>query len=317
MAVARWPEHVRFVRDAVRPRIDTGFGEGDAISPHYDSMIAKLIVWGEDRAQALARLDAALRETHIVGLHTNVAFLRRAAASRSFREADLDTALIERERAALFDAAPLAIEWVAAGVAAHTLADEAALETADPWSRRDGWRLHAGATRHLDLEIGDERVSVRLERTHDGRLELAWQPLAKDAPVGAAARRALAVRSLGDGRHDVRLGDQRMTLAVYATGERLAVFAPQASREVREVDALAHAGEGGAPEGRLTAPMPGKVVAVLVRAGDRVTRGQPLAVMEAMKMEHTLAAPRDGEIVELLYAPGDPVAEGAELLRLA
>jgi 3-methylcrotonyl-CoA carboxylase alpha subunit len=317
MAVARWPEHVRFTRDAMLPRIDTGFGEGDAISPHYDSMIAKLIVWGEDRAQALARLDAALRDTHIVGLHSNVAFLRRAAASRSFRAADLDTALIERERAALFDAPPLAIEWVAAGVAAHTLAAEAALETADPWSRRDGWRLHAGATRHLDLEIGEARQAVRLSRAHDGRLELAWQPAAADAPEGAAGHRALSVRALGGGRHDVRLGDHRTTLAVYAVGERLAVFAPHASREVREVDALAHAGEGSGPEGRLTAPMPGKVVAVLVKAGDTVTRGQPLAVMEAMKMEHTLAAPRDGEIVELLYAPGDPVAEGAELLRLA
>ncbi len=119
MSVARWPAHVRFVHDPVRPRIDTGFGEGDEISPHYDSMVAKLIVWGEDRGQALARLDAALRDTHIVGLQTNVAFLRRVAASRSFREADLDTALIERERAALFEAPPLPLEVAAAGAVAQ------------------------------------------------------------------------------------------------------------------------------------------------------------------------------------------------------
>ncbi len=100
-------------------RLDAGVREGDAISPFYDSMIAKLIVWGADREQALARLDAALAQTHIVGLHTNVAFLRRVVQSRSFAGADLDTALIERERAALFNAAPLPLEVAAAGVVAH------------------------------------------------------------------------------------------------------------------------------------------------------------------------------------------------------
>jgi 3-methylcrotonyl-CoA carboxylase alpha subunit len=314
MAVARWPEHVRFVRDAVRPRIDTGFGEGDEISPHYDSMIAKLIVWGEDRAQALARLDAALRDTHIVGLHTNVAFLRRAAASRSFREADLDTALIERERTALFETPPLALECAAAGVVAHVVAQEAAMETHDPWSRRDGWRLHGGATRHFELEAGDARHVVRLHRSHDSSLELTVTPASRPE---AAIPCAFSSRGLGDHRFDVTLGGARWTLSVYAVGERLAVFAPHGQRDLRVVDALAHAGDAARPEGRLAAPMPGKVVAVLVKAGDQVTQGQPLAVMEAMKVEHTLSAPRDGEVAELLYGPGDPVAEGAELLRLA
>src|SRR5690606_27404242 len=131
----RWPAHVAFGRNAdaqafhdpAPVRVDAGVREGDAITPHYDSMIAKLIVWGSDRAQALARLDAALRDTHIVGPHTNVAFLRRAVATRAFTGADLDTALIERERAALFDAPPLPIELAAAGVVAHTLAAEAPL----------------------------------------------------------------------------------------------------------------------------------------------------------------------------------------------
>ena len=150
LAVARWPAHVAFRRNAdaepfhdpAAVRVDSGFGEGDAISPHYDSMIAKLIVWGADRAQALARLDAALAQTHIVGVQTNVAFLRRVVASRSFATADLDTALIERERAALFEAPPLPLQCVVGGVVAHALALERARETADPWSRADGWRLH-------------------------------------------------------------------------------------------------------------------------------------------------------------------------------
>jgi 3-methylcrotonyl-CoA carboxylase alpha subunit len=280
--------------------------EGDAISPHYDSMVAKLIVWGEDRAQALARLDAALAQTRIVGLQTNVAFLRRVVGSRSFAEADLDTALIERERAVLFDQQGLPLHWAAAGVIAHALQAEAALEGTDPWSRRDGWRIHGGARRRFDLKLGETHHIATLERHHDGRLQLA---------LGDGAW-PLAVQALGDARHDITLAGERRTLAVHAVGETVAVFGAQGSVELQDFDPIAHAGDAADAGGRLTAPMPGKVVALLAQAGDRVERGQPLAVMEAMKMEHTIAAPRDGVVAELLYAVGDQVGEGAELLRL-
>jgi len=306
LAVARWPEHVAFTRSDALARVDSGVGEGDAISPFYDSMIAKLIVWGENRAMALARLDAALRDTHIMGLSTNVAFLRRVVQSRSFATAELDTALIERERAALFEAPPLAPERAAAGVAAHVLAGEQALEDADPWSRRDGWRLAGGAQRQLRLEVHGAPLVVVLRRLHDGstRLEIGerhWP---------------FATRALGGARHDVQLGGERLALSVYAQGERYAVFADAGSALVAEYDPIVHAGEQAAEGGRLTAPMPGKVVSFLVKAGDKVARGQPLAVMEAMKMEHTIAAPHDGVVGELLYAAGDQVPEGGELLRL-
>jgi 3-methylcrotonyl-CoA carboxylase alpha subunit len=288
------------------PRIDRGFDEGDAISPHYDSMIAKLIVWGENRQQALARLDAALAHTHIVGLATNVAFLRRVVQSDAFAKAELDTTLIERERVALFEFTPLPLECAAAGVVARELANEAALQDADPWSRRDGWRLFGGATRRFDLEIGSERHAASLHRAHDGALTLAVG--ARHWPFSSAA--------LGQDRHDVTLGDSRWTLAVYADGERITVFAPHGTLALQQVDALAHAGEGVSAAGRLTAPMPGRMVAFLVQSGDAVKAGQPLAVIEAMKMEHTIAAPRDGIVTELLYGAGDQVAEGAELLRV-
>ena len=124
---ARWPAHVSFERGDALPRVDAGVREGDAICPHYDSMIAKLIVWGEDRAQALARLDAALAQTHIVGpAHQRGLPAPRGRQPRRSRTADLDTALIERERAALFDAPPLPLEVAAAGVVAHALAAERA-----------------------------------------------------------------------------------------------------------------------------------------------------------------------------------------------
>ena len=307
LQVMRWPEHVGFTRDAVRPRVDTGFGEGDAISPYYDSMIAKLIVWGETRAQALARLDAALRDTHIVGLHHNVAFLRRVVGTHAFATADLDTALIERERPQLFGQPPLSAELAAAGVVARVLVDERADEGADPWSRRDGWRLHGGAQRRLDLELGGRPLAVLMQRQHDGGTVLQ---------IGEQ-RWPLATRRRDDGRHEVQLGDQRHLLAVYRQGERFHVFAAQGSAVVTRPDPLAHAGDHAGEAGRLTAPMPGKLIAFLAKAGDRVSRGQPLAVMEAMKMEHTITAPRDGQVLALLFAAGDPVAEGAELLTLS
>ncbi len=309
LSVARWPAHVSFERGDVR--IDSGVGEGDAISPFYDSMVAKLIVWGETREQALARLDAALRDTHIVGLQTNVAFLRRCAATASFAGADLDTALIERERAALFEQPGLALEVAAAAVVAHTLAAEAAAQRAgDPWSQRDGWRLFGAATRRFELDIAGTHHPVLLSRHHRGGMSLSV----------AGQVLPFAVNSHGLERHELLLGEglaqRRVMATVYGLGEKVAVFTAQGSALVTEVDVIAHAGEGASETGRLTAPMPGKMVAFLAQPGDKVSKGQALAVMEAMKMEHQIHAPRDGVVAELLYAVGDQVAEGSELLKL-
>ena len=306
--VLRWPQAVNFERGMVR--VDTGVVEGDAISPYYDSMVAKLIVWGEDRAQALARLDAALAQTHIVGLQTNVAFLRRCAATASFAGADLDTGLIERERAALFGQPGLPLDVAAAAVVAHTLALEARTRDADPWSARDGFRLTGDAVRRFDLAEGEAHHAVQLRRLHRGGMQLT---------VGGETF-AFAVDSSSPEQHVLLLGEglgqRRITVQTYARGEDVTVFAPQGSATLTEIDVIAHAGEGAPAAGRLTAPMPGKLVALNVKVGDLVKAGQALAVMEAMKMEHTLNCPRDGKVAELLYAVGDQLTDGAELLRL-
>jgi 3-methylcrotonyl-CoA carboxylase alpha subunit len=239
-----------------------------------------------------------------------VAFLRRVVASASFAGADLDTALIDRERAVLFDAEPLPLEVAAAAVVAHTLAAERALEGHDPWSRRDGWRLHGSALRRFDIEARGNHHVFALERAHaasQGGLQTLLLG-AQRWPFAAVAR--------GEGRHDVTVGSRRWALTVYATGEQFNIFAAEGSALVLAVDPIARAADAGAHEGRLSAPMPGKVVALLVAVGQAVTKGQPLAVMEAMKMEHTIAAPRDGIVQEWLYAVGDAVSEGGELLRL-
>jgi 3-methylcrotonyl-CoA carboxylase alpha subunit len=310
LQVARWPAHVAFQADDVQPRVDTGFVEGDAVSPWYDSMIAKLIVWGEDRAQALARLDAALRDTHLVGLHTNVGFLRRVVGSRAFAQADLDTALIEREREVLFNAPGLPLPWAVAGVVSYLLAQEAQGQGADPWSHTDGWRAHGLSRRRLSFEQAGERQEVLLERTHDGLsvLTLQGERLALQARVQSDAA--------GERRHDIRMGGHRQSLSVYAVGGRFSVFGPAGHAVLELLDPARGAGDAAGAVGGLVAPMPGKLMSLLVSPGQAVRQGQALAVMEAMKMEHTISAPHDGVVAEWLHAAGDQVAEGAELLKM-
>ena len=291
-------------------RVDDGVREGDAISPFYDSMIAKLIVHGDTREQALARLDAALAETRIVGLATNVQFLRQVIASDAFATAKLDTALSEREKQHLFHQQRLPQAQAVAAAVAQVLQAERAQETADPFSRRDGWRSHGVAERRWDFRQGEAAVPARLRYLHDGALQLA---------VGegeSLAEGLLSWQQAGDGAFDVQFAGQRLRAQVHVLGEQCHVFAPQGAAVLGLADPLAHAGDVHSEGGRLTAPMPGKVVSFAVKAGDKVSKGQPLAVMEAMKMEHTIAAPGDGVVAELLYAPGDQVTEGSELLRL-
>ena len=307
LVVYRKPQASSFERSqgGGKVRIDDGVGEGDAISPFYDSMVAKLIVHGDDRAQALARLDDALAQIRIVGLNTNVQFLRYVVRSPSFMQANLDTALIPREQAVVFRQEPVGLALAAAASVAQTLLDERALEGADPFARRDGWRAFGVAERRFGFEFGGVAADARLTYLHDGALHLAVGELAGGLVFAAS----------GTGI-DLQFGGERHTVYVHRQGETAHVFTPQGATRILAIDLLAHAGDHQAEGGRLTAPMPGKVLSFAVKSGDKVRRGQALAVMEAMKMEHTIAAPSDGTVLELLFAPGDQVTEGAELLKL-
>ncbi|GAB3362622.1 acetyl/propionyl/methylcrotonyl-CoA carboxylase subunit alpha [Giesbergeria giesbergeri] len=312
LAVYRKPACTSFSRGEVR--FDDGVREGDTISPFYDPMIAKLIVHGDTREQALARLDEALAQTHIVGLANNVQFLRLVARSPSFAQAQLDTALIPREAAVLFGQETVGLPLAAAAAVAQTLLAEQTLEGVDPFSRRDGWRSHGRTQRSFAFEFGGAPASAQLTYLGGGALQLAVQP--GQGSSASAASGALSFQALGNGQIELQFAEERALVNVYAQGETLQVFAARGATQIVEIDLLAHAGETQAEGGRLTAPMPGKVVSFAVQAGDKVSKGQPLAVMEAMKMEHTIAAPADGVVLELLYAPGDQVSEGAELLQL-
>ncbi|NMM37657.1 MAG: acetyl/propionyl/methylcrotonyl-CoA carboxylase subunit alpha [Glaciimonas sp.] len=288
-------------------RIDSGVRAGDTISPFYDPMIAKLIVWGEDRNEALARMAQALSEYQIVGLANNIAFLQRLIASQSFSSADLDTGLIERNGDALFPAAaPVSIDVLALAAVALVTSEKSAAAN-DPFGNTSGWRMNSGLQRTLhfaDAALEDaEAQPLTVEYQSDG-----WQ-------IGLGSASVKTTLSLHD-NSDFRLTlDQRAVRgSVVRDGDVFHVFAGGGRTALNYNDPLAHAGAAEADGGRLTAPMPGKVVAVLVEKGQHVKKGEPLVIMEAMKMEHTIAAPGDGMVEEVLYAIGDQVADGAPLL---
>jgi 3-methylcrotonyl-CoA carboxylase alpha subunit len=308
LQVYRKPQAMAFERGPVR--FDDGVREGDAISPFYDSMIAKLIVHGDDRQQALARLDAALCQTRIVGLATNVQFLRRVLATGSFAQARLDTALITREHARLFEHPGVPAELALAAATAQAWLDESghgALNAAawvDPWSCRDGFQAHGPGQRTWVWQVGEQRLGTLLGTG-------PHQSLA----VGDGPALPFAAQRQGE-QLDITWGEHRLRAHVHGWGEQVHVFLNDGALMVERVDELSHAGDQTDAGGQLTAPMPGKVLSFAVQVGDAVQAGQAVAVMEAMKMEHTLHAPADGRVTELLYAPGDQVAEGAELLRI-
>jgi 3-methylcrotonyl-CoA carboxylase alpha subunit len=301
------PSHVAFELGDVR--IDSGVRAGDAISPFYDPMIAKLIVWGADRAQALARMAQALSEFHIVGLATNIAFLKRLVEGDAFAHADLDTGLIERNSATLFPPAGPAPLPALALAAVALVAVQTSVPGNDPWTSTHGWRMNGTYRRRL--AFGDEYAATTQAKVY--AVDMAYHPHGWMLEADGKPH-PLALVAQHDGRYAIRLDGQAIQGTVRRAGETLHVFTGGQHHVLEWHDPLAHAGEHETADGRLTAPMPGKVVAVIASNGQHVRKGEPLVIMEAMKMEHTIAAPSDGLVEEVLYQVGDQVADGAPLL---
>ncbi|HXP03436.1 MAG TPA: acetyl/propionyl/methylcrotonyl-CoA carboxylase subunit alpha [Stellaceae bacterium] len=286
-------------------RVETGVREGDAVTPFYDPMIAKIIAWGPDREAACARMARALAETGVLGVTTNLGFLARIIGDKDYAAAKLDTGFIERRKATLLAAPAPVPDLALAAAALFCLKGEPA--SADPWARRDGWRLNGPpASQTLQFRSGDEVLTVAATASGD-----SWQ-----LQIGERGCHAAAAFSV-DGGASVTLDDTRSRAIVLAHADTLAMFIDGESWRLERVDPLAPPAGADAHAGRLSAPMPGRVVQLLVAAGDSVKQGQPLIVIEAMKMEHTIAAPRDGAVETVRYAVGDLVEEGAELIALS
>jgi len=308
-------DHVGFPEQAAGVRIDTGVRSGDVVPREYDPLIAKLIAWGDDRASAIARLTRALADTEIAGVRTNRGFLAAIVGHPAFAAGELDTGFIARHRDALLPApAPAGARALALATLARLLAErrqsiEAAARTADPyspWALASGWRLNRAAWQDCLWRDGEATVTVRAHFAGEG--------FGLTLPDGTslAADGVLAP----DGCLSASLDGVRSTARVVCRGDDVTVFEGGAEHRLAVVDPLRAAAAGEAAAGKLTAPMPGRVSAVKVATGQRVARGHPLIVVEAMKMEHTVTAPADGIVGAVHFSVGDLVEEGAELLVL-
>jgi 3-methylcrotonyl-CoA carboxylase alpha subunit len=299
-------------------RVDTGVRAGDVIPVDYDPLIAKLIVWDSDREAAVRRLRAALAATRIAGLVANVEFLRAIAALHAFDEVLPDTGFIEAHRSDLLAPVKAAGNETLAMVVAGLLCERAASarvqanRSADPWSpwnSQTGWRLNGNARETVQLResTGDKTIDHSVEVTYLGD---GWR---LDVPGGSFfhARGTLAA----DGTLAAELDGLRLNGVFVRSGQELLMF-PEAGAGHRFILAspIAGAARGGVAPGRLTAPMPGRIAALLVEPGARVEANQPVLVLEAMKMEHLVTAPRSGVVKEFKFKLGSQVAEGVELV---
>jgi 3-methylcrotonyl-CoA carboxylase alpha subunit len=287
-------------------RIDTGVVQGDAITPYYDPMIAKLIVWGADRESARRRLHGALASYRMLGINNNVGFLGRLVTSDSFVNADLDTALIEREAEHLFVPSPATPWQVWALVALAQLlleqrqTDGCVAQGQDvPWEIRDGWRLNGASCRTMRLCQASHTMYVDVTPAADGwRLRIGDH----DMDVRGQYRE--------DHQLEALLGDRYVSTDVVLIDPYWHVFWEGRDLAV-QVKTQADSGvEVQEDAGDLNSPMPGKIIALLAPVGVAVAAGAPLLVLEAMKMEHTIAAPTRGVVKAFHYAVGDQVSEG-------
>ncbi|GAA3436141.1 biotin carboxylase N-terminal domain-containing protein [Kutzneria kofuensis] len=287
-----------------RIRIDSGVSEGSVVGSDYDPMLAKHIAYASTRDEALRKLRSALGDVTILGVTTNIPFLRALLADEDVVAGRLDTGLVERKLAALV-ANPMPDDVLVAAALERALALEPRGETVDPWDIPGGWRIGQPAwTSWLIGAPGDEPAKVRLR----GRASNAEVVINNGEPVAAGAwheGNRLHVRSGGVTRSYRHARDGEITWI--GNWPLLETEPLQQSRK----------GGAGAAGGAVTSPMPGTVLLLKVAAGERVNAGQPLLVVEAMKMEHTVVAPIDGAVAELAVHAGQQVRLGQQLAVVA
>jgi len=305
--------HLRFPAESDGVRIETGVREGDAISPYYDPMIAKVIAQGDDRDQAIATLIQALRDTEVAGISTNRDFLIRVLSHPDFKSGMLDTGFIAAKEDVLLPGKVRAstIALTLASLLALDMQAQAAREIAmagsdshSPWARTNGWRLSDAAA--VDLIFQDVEGTCQIAAIYqDG----AWQI---DLASGDTHSAVLMDRT--DDRLIGRIDGIRYDIGYTQTGDRITLFLGDQTISLVQVDPFAMAAGIDQLDHALTAPMPGKVTAVFVSAGEAVAAGQSLMILEAMKMEHTIKAPAEGIVATLPFAVGEQVPDSAVLI---
>ncbi|MGK4594345.1 acetyl/propionyl/methylcrotonyl-CoA carboxylase subunit alpha [Amycolatopsis sp. w19] len=278
-------------------RVDSWMSEGAVIGSNYDPMLAKVIAWGPDRAAALHRLDLALADTALLGLGTNVAFLRGLLADGDVRDGKLDTGLVDRRLSTLVSE-EVPPEFFVAAALDRLLSLQPQGDVVDPWDVPDGWRLGGSGGIDFALKSGSSEAVVRVQGTPANAL----------VSVDGAEPVRVSARRLGDlleVRHPTGFHRYR-----HSAGSGRAVWLARDGHSfaIGERERLRSAAGAAGGAGPVTSPMPGTVLVVKAAAGDVVTAGTPLVVVEAMKMEHTITAPIDGVVSELPVRAGQQVA---------
>jgi 3-methylcrotonyl-CoA carboxylase alpha subunit len=294
-------------------RIDSGVREGDSVSPHYDPLMAKIIAFGGDRTQALDRLQAALERTVVIGPKTNTAFLAALVAAPDYRAERFDTGFIAANLATLGGLrAPLDPIAIAVGVTVLLPQRSQSKSFDDPWGRSDAFELGAVRRTTMPIIADDQPLTAVLI---GGMEEARAIETTLDIELPALNYKSSAAYKIC--RRIDNYDRQAAPLALVVAGEALVLRNGRQTR-VRLVDLgdYSHAPED-ASDGAVRAPMHGKLVQLFVRPGDPVDKGARLAIVEAMKMEHTLLAPLAGTIGEIVVQPGAQVQKAAILMVIA
>ena len=278
-------------------RVDTGVDSGDRVSVHYDPMIAKLIVHADDRMACLARLQPALAQCHIAGLVSNLGFLQQLAARPEFEQARVDTGLLDRSLDEILDpGAEAPIEVIA--TAAHaflTDAEEPVTAPSSIWALNDGWRIGRPAAQRMELELLGRRIVLECV-WHGDELHFDYQQQSLQSSLSPGNESARSLR-LNDRTHRLMAHRHEPTrLDIVWNQRRWSV------QRHRRFEAIESSGEGS---GRILAPMPGKVIQLAVQHDQTVTRGQTVALIEAMKMELSIKAEVDGTIKTIAVTEGE------------
>ena len=312
--------HLQFPAENHQVRVDTGVRQGDSISVHYDPLIAKLIVRGDDRKSCLHRMLQALGETQVAGVTTNVDFLAAVISHEAFQAANFDTGFIERHQADLFrdrEAVPpdiLCLAVLYQALRRASLARRTAASSADPmspWWATDNWRLNLVEEEHFSFHdgIGEYEVGIAVAGNRREQSEPDYV-----IRTGGQVMRASG-RLEADGRLTAIMGTTQRRVDVAEDHDHLIMFDSGNTFRLKRLSDGGHSMDEEA-SGNLISPMPGTVIEVMVDDGQQVRKGDKLLVLEAMKIEHTIVAPHDGTVQTLHYRAGDMVEEGVELLAL-
>jgi 3-methylcrotonyl-CoA carboxylase alpha subunit len=306
--------HLRLPDDRPDIRVDSGVRGGDAVPVFYDSMIAKIVAHGATRAQALGRLAAALVDTEVVGLATNLDLLTAVVEHPDFLAGPVDTGFLGREADRLMRPAPpadrraVAVACLALMLDAREQAAADAMAAGDPWSpwaSAGGWQLNLPGECPMFFDVAGAPLVTRVAFVGDGLVVTVG-----DARVAVSGRRE------ADGMIAAVIDGVVTRARVIRHGADLAVIQNGRNQRLSLVDPLVQAGVGVSASGRAVAPMPGRVLLVHARVGQEVAAGDPLVVIEAMKMEHRVVAACAGRVARVSCAVGDTVEDGFELVTL-